>query len=172
MALIATFVVALVVSIVAWPIRTSPGWFVPFFYLFLAGALGAWRVAGHISDKAHLACLGLMSLSVFGDVPVARMYGFVAAGAIYWGARSDGLRSWLSGPLFQWLGRISYSLYLVHVPIVMVVLGLRARFRPDSNLVSFAAFVSVYVLALAVAQLFHKLIEEPCLRWSQRLRRS
>jgi peptidoglycan/LPS O-acetylase OafA/YrhL len=169
---VAIFVPFLLISHTVWPFEKGARWFVPFFYLFLAGALVAWRVLGRISDKTCLGCLLLMSLGVLWAPNVARLFGVVTAFVIYLAARRDRLHRWLSARPFQWLGRISYSIYLVHVPVAILVLGLRARVAPTSNTVSLLAFVGVYAGTLALAYLVNLTIESPCLRLAQRLKPS
>jgi peptidoglycan/LPS O-acetylase OafA/YrhL len=145
---------------------------VPFFYLFLFGALVAWRTLERISDRDLLLCLTLMALGAAWRPDIARLAGVFTAFFMYVGARMHRLNSWLSGRRLQWLGRVSYSLYLVHVPVAVLVLGLRARFAVSSNAVSLFAFVGVYALALGVAHVFNLTVETPFLRLSQRLKRA
>jgi peptidoglycan/LPS O-acetylase OafA/YrhL len=60
----------------------------------------------------------------------------------------------------QWLGRRSFSLYLVHFPIVLstaILLGSRSRF----------AFVIAVPLSLFAAHVFFRLVEGPSHRFSQ-----
>lgn len=69
-------------------------------------------------------------------------------------------RSWLATRPARWLGTRSFSLYLVHEPIVVstaVLLG--AGYNPA---LAMAVAVSV---SLVIAELFHRVIERP----SQRL---
>jgi len=70
--------------------------------------------------------------------------------------------------VFTFLGAISYSLYLLHVPIGgrVVNLGMRLRPTPFNHLLILAGSVLSSVLA---AYLFYKLIELPAQRWSGRL---
>ncbi len=68
----------------------------------------------------------------------------------------------LAWPPFRWLGRVSYSLYLVHLPILLAVLHLaHDRAAPGWLL------ACVLALALPGAEFFNRLVEQP----SQRLGR-
>ena len=71
-------------------------------------------------------------------------------------------------PLLPWLGGISYSLYLVHVPIGGRVVNLAARLSPSpmQQLLICCAGVGVSV---AFAWLFWYCIEKPSHHWSRRL---
>jgi len=74
---------------------------------------------------------------------------------------------------FEKVGEFSYSLYVVHLPVfVLLVSWLFHSVKPDSIFVSFGFFA----IALLVAYVFHLLVERPVLRLlrkmsSQRARR-
>ncbi|KRE66453.1 hypothetical protein ASG79_10680 [Arthrobacter sp. Soil761] len=79
--------------------------------------------------------------------------------ATHWAAARD----LLERRTVQWLGTVSFSLYLVHEPIV-VAFG----FLFGSNLAILAIVVAV-VTSLMVAQLFQIFIEKPSHKFSKRL---
>jgi peptidoglycan/LPS O-acetylase OafA/YrhL len=85
----------------------------------------------------------------------------VLAAAVVYGLASSRSR-WLCGPFAQWLGRISFSLYMVHWPIVQ----LYKRFSTllgdplPSSLTTFAAIAT----SLSVASLMYRFVEEPARR--------
>jgi peptidoglycan/LPS O-acetylase OafA/YrhL len=168
--MVAAFLAFLVVSHAVWPM--APGWFVPFFYLFLSGSLAAWRTLGRVSDRLFQLCLLAMGFALVFKPELPRVLGFLTALVIYAAIRSDALHRWLSARLAQWLGHISYSIYLVHAPVVMLFLGLRTRVAPDSKLASFICLAAAYGVTLTLASLLHVTVEVPCLRLSQRLKRA
>lgn len=71
------------------------------------------------------------------------------------------------GRPLRWLGAISYSLYLVHVPVGgrVVNLGERLALPPAGDAACLALALAA---SLAAAWAFHRLIEAPSLRWSRR----
>jgi peptidoglycan/LPS O-acetylase OafA/YrhL len=162
------FFFSLVLSHTIWPMR--PGWFVPFFYLFLAGSLAAWRTLGRVSDTLFQLCLLGMGVALVFKPELARIFGFLTTVLIYAAIRRDALHRWLSARPVQWLGSISYSVYLVHAPLAVFFLGLRTRVAPDSTLMSFVCLAGVYGATLALASLLHRTVEVPCLRFAQRLK--
>ena len=72
-------------------------------------------------------------------------------------------RQWAERPSIQWLGTRSFSLYLVHEPIVVSAAFL--FLRPTDPLPTLLVGVP---LALAVAEVFHRLVEAPSHRLSRR----
>ncbi len=69
------------------------------------------------------------------------------------------------------LGTISYSLYLIHVPIGGRVVNLGKRFV-EGAAVELALSAFAIVVSLAAAYVFYRLIEARAVRWSKRLNRS
>ncbi len=167
--MVTAFFVSLILSHTVWPMR--PGWFVPFFYLFLSGALAAWLTLGRISDRLFQLCVLAMGVALLFQPELARVLGFLTTLLLYAAIRRDALHRWLSARPAQWLGRLSYSIYLVHAPLAIFFLGLRTRVNADSKLVSLICLVGTYVGTVALAALLHVTVEVPCLRLSQQLKR-
>lgn len=82
-----------------------------------------------------------------------------------WNLASGRGPRWLSGPVLRWFGKRSYGIYLWHYPIVYFVAGgggAAIAWQPLQ--------VVRIVLALAVAELSWRLIEQPAQRWMRRSR--
>jgi len=167
--MVSAFIVSLVVSHTVWPMR--PGWFVPFFYLFLSGSLAAWLTLGRLSNRLFQICMLAMGAALLVRPELPRVLGFLTALVLNAAIQRNALHRWLATRLAQWLGRISYSIYLMHAPLAVFFLGLRTRWGPDSKLTSLICLAALYVATLALATVFHATVEMPCLRLSQRLRR-
>jgi peptidoglycan/LPS O-acetylase OafA/YrhL len=104
------------------------------------------------------------------DPPLARQLAFLAVPGVWLlvvaAAFCPSARAVCETRFLQWAGRISFSLYLVHEPIVLAARFLTA---PASPWVAIAVGVPV---ALVVAVLFERYVEARCHRWSQRLGRA
>jgi peptidoglycan/LPS O-acetylase OafA/YrhL len=99
------------------------------------------------------------------------MPGFVALVFLTW--TDEGVASrWLSTAPLQWLGRISYSVYLMHVPVNDALWFVWARVDARLHLdpvVSHVVFLFVmFAAVLSVASFTFAYVEKP---WRQRLRR-
>jgi peptidoglycan/LPS O-acetylase OafA/YrhL len=163
------FMVSLVVSHTVWPL--GPGWFVPYFYLFLSGSLAAWRTLDRISERLFQICLLAMGLALLLRPELARVLGFLTALVLYAAIHRGALHRWLAARWAQWLGRLSYSIYLVHVPLGVFFLGLRTRVALDSKLMSLVCLAGMYAVTLGLASVLHVAVEVPCLRLSRQLKR-
>jgi peptidoglycan/LPS O-acetylase OafA/YrhL len=71
----------------------------------------------------------------------------------------------LSAPPLDWLGKISYSLYLVHVPLGERFMNVGHRFMPSLML----CFAISMALTLIVAWGFNEYFEEPARRWAKKI---
>jgi peptidoglycan/LPS O-acetylase OafA/YrhL len=76
---------------------------------------------------------------------------------------SDRMQAWLTNRPLLWLGRQSYSLFLIHVPLLMVVV---IAFGGNVPLVAFCAIVPAIILC---AELFRRCVEMPSVALAQRL---
>ena len=91
-------------------------------------------------------------------------YLLAAACLVVSAVEGDTLRRFLDKPIPQWLGRISYSLYLTHLPIML------ALFPLLSSRLSFVSAVAVSVLvAFAAAALMRALVEKPAIELGRHL---
>ena len=73
----------------------------------------------------------------------------------------------------QYFGRISYSLYLIHVPIACyALLKIRNEFVNGSILVHFVVDILLLGTTVLFAAAFYQLIESPSHRWSRALQRT
>jgi peptidoglycan/LPS O-acetylase OafA/YrhL len=142
------------------------------FYLMRA-VLGL--SAGYLLYRARL------TLGVRLEVPFV-LLGAIMAGASYWpplamllpfgaalciaSGRSGG--SLFASPPLQWLGRISYPLYLLHIPL-LVAAGTLLGGKVDTNAPMKLAILGASLLG---AWLLTILIEQPFMRLSARLIRS
>ena len=79
-----------------------------------------------------------------------------------------------AGRIFQWrplvwLGAVSYSLYLLHVPVGGRVINLGQRFT-DGTLGQIAVLAAAIAVTLIATVILYRFVERPAQRWSSRLR--
>ncbi|MEY4965618.1 MAG: hypothetical protein RL274_1201 [Pseudomonadota bacterium] len=134
----------------------------------------AWRhahllakVDSRLHDAGLLLCGGLIYLTVREPLPL--LVWLVVLDVIL--VQRAGMRSLLTAvpswilerPLLQRLGEISYSVYLVHIPILYVVFRAVTKMNPHMGGWKFLAIaLPLTVLAtLAVARLTYRWIEQP-----------
>ena len=71
-----------------------------------------------------------------------------------------------------WVGGFSYSLYLIHVPVLSPFLNLAARFAPVDSPAFIGAWLAGLALAIVSGWLLYRLVEAPLESWRRNLSRS
>jgi peptidoglycan/LPS O-acetylase OafA/YrhL len=154
-----------VLAVMAVGAMTIPGQaLVPHYLgLFALGAAGFQYRAGLIGwrEFAGLAlAFTLLNIHVLGGANAAA--GMLAA-----------LAAAFANPprvkVLAFLGAISYSLYLLHVPIGGRVMNLASRL-PHTLAIEFGAVAAAMTASLVAAWLLYRLVEFPSQRWSARFR--
>ena len=165
----------------------------------LAGVwLGAGFTPGFLLNNAHYFALGIATSALFPLRSRWGWAGFAAATAccvgilvlrgvaprmlvpVGWLA-VIGAQVWPRGPLrpvgavlrsgpLQWLGRVSYSLYLIHFPILLMLASL---WRPAGAavLLHWLWIALAFCLSFIAADGLQRLVETPCTRWGHRVTR-
>lgn len=139
------------------------GLFLRKWYVFLVGAFACWAVDGTIRRSAFYGYAGaLLAGAIYvhnADAVVSIAIGALLAAV----GRAGKLGDWLNWRPLQFLGKISYSLYLLHGPITAVTLGY-TLYRLTPRTASWELFWLAVVLTTDCmgAFLFWRLVEKPC----------
>lgn len=137
----------------------------PYWWAFALGAMTCWWRAGKVT--------GLMLLIAFGAALAApssthfawRFTGVLTASLLVVATLRDTMGRWLGGPLAQFLGRISYSLYLVHA-----LLGWEAQTFANRYVGPYDALVVGICTSILTAWFAYILIERPAIKLSHRIK--
>jgi peptidoglycan/LPS O-acetylase OafA/YrhL len=163
-----TLPVALAVSLL-WCYRLGPdlpGFFPDLWYAFLLGAV-AWY--GWMNSAMGPVFLAYFMAVLFAAIWHADKFAVeccVCAAVIFVVAKAGMLTTSLRWRPLQFLGAISYSLYLLHNPATGAVFRV-SRYMGDgaiSQAVRWAASIAVCVF---MAWVFYRLVERPCMRLSR-----
>lgn len=93
----------------------------------------------------------------------------LAAGLmLFWAGQRGLLERWPTSRVISYLGQTSYSLFLVHFPVLVVVSTTWLRLDQTSVSDARIGLVTAYVASLAIADLFYRAIEAPAARLSHR----
>lgn len=164
-------------------------WF-PQWFMFLLGVFAYWS----LTSQREFELWFLLFLGIVGTLAVLNSFSMVPSNHVFVGAFGHGnpasvlwatfstasliyaagklgkLESWLSGPVLQYFGRISYSLYLMHVITGSRLMRVLERFGFDSA--GGAILLALIGLAgsLIGAHLMYIVVERPCVRFGERLR--
>ncbi len=106
-------------------------------------------------------------------LPSANCVSLATALAIYFAGRTERLHLWLNWRWLQFVGRISYSLYLIHFPVIHVLTHLGWKWCGNTPTTIQAAGImgSSIAASLLAGYWLHVLVEAPSFRWATKLKR-
>ncbi|MBK5332132.1 MAG: acyltransferase [Ilumatobacteraceae bacterium] len=171
----ATLTAVAAVSLI-WPLviqlSTRENWFLPYLCAFVGGCFIYWFVNGTLVSWLYYGfgtLLGVAAVWHHQEVYVATFVAFVLISVA---TRVPGAMSrWLSDRVSQFLGKISFSLYLTHPPLIGVVYYFGVKVLGDSKQVELALIVPEITVCLIAGYIAYLLVERPAIAWSQRLKR-
>jgi len=138
------------------------GTMMQYWWAFALGALTFWTTSGRCAPVTWvMGCAILAATAGYGHESWRLMALFTAA-AIYVASQSQHMQEWLSQAPFQFMGRISYSLYLFHFSVGWSAQSFALRYADRWS--AFAAGIAASVVSAWVA---YRLIESTSIRLSR-----
>ena len=138
-------------------------WAIYFFGAYFVGMVLRWALGGVISSGYLWAYLALMMLAVAVEWRVRLLVAALTAVIIMFATHRRMLQQWPGSSVIAYLGQTSFSLFLVHFPICLVVNAWFSRFALSPAEAWLAMFVA-YGASLATAAVFYRLVEQPFAR--------
>lgn len=133
-------------------------------YFLLGMLIYLWQET--TTSRALLIAVGLLTvtLDIVHDHLLAISVSLVATGII-------ATRTTARTAVTDWLGKVSYSLYIIHVPVAYFAESIVKRLTelhttPMGKLVLLAGYL---ILSFIAAELFHRWVERPFINLSKRL---
>lgn len=119
--------------------------------LILIGALASWHPVALTAWAIGFGCI-----IVKGNDPLARLLGRV--------------RGTLLHPALQWLGKISFPVYLIHWPLIILILTALLKVKPDIGAKpAFLILLGAGIpLVLVSAYVIHRVIEKPFMAFGKK----
>jgi peptidoglycan/LPS O-acetylase OafA/YrhL len=157
------------ISLYVWFAQRSFN-FLGMWFMFAAGTALWWTLRGRVRASWLCAMVTLIAIGGLWRSDGRALMTVATVCILYAGARSRGMYRWLDNRVIQYFGRISYSLYLSHLIVAAPVLMLVWTHSDKSRVAAVCAYVASCAVAIGFADLLHRLIEAPCIRWSHRLK--
>ncbi len=156
-------VCALAVASLLWFNRDAAwdNWGIYFFGSYGLGAAAWWA-----SERSRLATwlaviAAVTMLALVVDFRLRIALALAVALGLGFARRSGVLERWPDNALLAYLGRISYSVFLVHFPICLLANGLYAKFGLDSASTAAIGMFLAWATSIGVATLFYRYVESP-----------
>ncbi len=154
-------VVAMALASLFWFNRDAAWdvWAVYFFGAYGLGTLAYWASSpGRPAlPLLLLGAVALLALAV--DFRLRIALALVVALLLGVVRRQGWLEQWQGGALLAWCGRVSYSVFLVHFPVCLVVNALFFHFLPGRPLANACGMVLAWAASNVAGALFHRYVE-------------
>ncbi|MEO6600266.1 MAG: acyltransferase [Polyangiaceae bacterium] len=134
------------------------------------GMITAWVHAGSLRRRFFWSYAVLVALAIAVDFRSRLLVALTTALVLTIGSHFGFLGSWPRSRLIGWFARISYSLFLVHFPVSLVVNALWSSHVPATPWLSLLGMCTAYAVSMGVAVLFHYEVERRLVRIGRPLR--
>ena len=175
--LLTVFMPVALVSLFYWrQLESTSPWVVHFAWMFFIGMVTWWSLDRTLPVYWFAAIIVLATVELVFDTEW-RYENAVALGtsiAIFIAGRRNQLHHWLNWPWLQYLGRISYSLYLIHFPVchLLTTGGWKFFANSPTPFQASAILLTSFFASVCAAHLLYEFVEAPSARWSGRLKRA
>jgi peptidoglycan/LPS O-acetylase OafA/YrhL len=122
------------------------------------------------AEPAFVLVGGLLACSAAYSLNPAMVFGVVTVALIYLACRIGTIDRWLSQPIFQYLGKISYSLYLLNILVAWNILRLGFKITGYNEPASLVWFILAGAGSIAAAHLFYTFVEKPSVALGQKVK--
>ena len=154
-------------------------WFGRYWFYFVGGVLAYWTFQGLMSRGWLLTFLGCYLATLLGALiapmshggylaqealPLPLSLGLATAILLWWSGETGRIYTWSGGRVMQFLGRISYSLYLTHFLVCSAVLRLGHCLTGTNPLGGLCWIILAMAMSLITAQVFYQFVERPSIR--------
>lgn len=144
--------------------ETYENWLIYFFWMFFLGTLAWWVLDGKMSSGWFWLFVAAVLLRLWLNYNLRGVVAVATAVAILLVGRSDRLGSWLDYRIVQYLGRVSYSLYLIHYLVNHLVVAFGFKLTGLGKGPEAAWLVISLAVSLCAAHVLYVLVERPSLK--------
>lgn len=145
-------------------------WALYFFGAYALGALTYWSTNPQRAAGWLLLIFAAVAAALLFDYRSRIAVALFAALALGLARRYGFLESWPRSRVIAYLAQISYSVFLIHFPICLLVNGVFTRFASTDPWVNMAGVIIAWLASLAAGGLLYRLVESPSQRLFQRPR--
>jgi peptidoglycan/LPS O-acetylase OafA/YrhL len=163
----------------AFPLLGLSGgpWFIGTWWMFCIGLALSWFMHGHLSRPAIVTILAVLAgwcavrplVTDHQDPWGGQWFAWATAVLIAWLVATDRITARVH-PIYLYFGTLSYSLYLVHLPLIETGLGAVFKLTGASPLGAWLGYVLGAVLSVATAHVLQRVVERRSIAWSKKVR--
>lgn len=148
------------------------GLFLPYWYMFSTGTIIYWCIRKLIPRNLIFIILTCLTLTFLRFDNLELIVSSSTAITIYLASIFQGLYTWLAAKPFQFLGKVSYSLYIIHTPVAVIILSLCNHLTHRTELSNSVFFSCSILIAVICSSILFFVVESPAIEWSRKIKRS
>ena len=143
-------------------------WAIYFFGAYGLGALVYWTIQRH-TVSAWFGIVGALAIAALVIDFRSRIAVALAVAVVLGFGRYTGfIETWPRSRLIGWFGRISYSVFLVHFPVCLLINALFERFAPHTPEIQLGGMFAAWLASIAASAVFYSQVECRAQRWFKR----
>lgn len=152
--------------------ETTTQWVTHFLWFFFLGMTTWWALDRLVSVWVFVITVGIVIGQLFFEWEIANVIAVATAILIFIAGKTERLNVWLNWGWLQYLGRISYSLYLIHYSIShLLIHGGWSLFGNTPSAIQACGVLLFSVFAsLAAGHLLYVTVEAPSGRWAANMK--
>ena len=140
-----------------------------FFGAYGLGAVAWWASCQEKARGRFVVMVALCAVALAIDFRSRIALALATACLLVLTQRARHMPEWMSSQPIKFLSRVSYSVFLVHFPICLVVNAIFNTFMPDDAWVQAGGMVLAWVASVGFGALFYRWIEMPAQVWASRV---
>ena len=140
-------------------------WGLYFFGAYALGVLASWATQGEKKPGWLLLMTAVVIVVLIIDFRSRIAVALVTALALGLAQRWQFIADHPKGRLLAAMGKISYAVFLVHFPVILVINGVFSQLAPESPTANALGIVIAWGASMAVGAAFYRFVESPASRW-------
>ncbi len=136
-----------------------------FFGAYALGMLAWWASRSERPARWLLAIAALGAVALLLDFRGRLLVAVAVALALVWLQRSAWPALWLQQRWMFWLGKVSYSVFLIHFPVCLLVNAVVTHVWPGQLLANALGLLAAFGLSLLAGEALYRCVESPGARW-------
>jgi peptidoglycan/LPS O-acetylase OafA/YrhL len=140
-------------------------WGVYFFGSYALGVAGYWATNRRRPLAWLLPMVGVVISALLFDYRPRIAVALLVALALCLARMLGFLENWPRSRALAYLGQISYSVFLIHFPICLLISGTFSRFAGSDPWINLTGMLVAWLASIAAGALFYQLVESPVQRF-------
>ena len=136
-------------------------WAVYFFGAYGLGAVTYWGTQPNRISLWFTAVVAIAVAALWLDFRIRILVALLVAVGLGIGRGTGFIEAWPKSKIIGWLSEISYSVFLIHFPVCLVVNAVFERFAPHAPAIQLGGMLVAWFGSIGAGALLHHLVERP-----------